>query len=372
MLSAPLASCASEPDGLADQAAAPVEIVEAVETMGCSAENEMGIPYSIIRVDDGFTEIYAINDDGVMAGNLSRQDDAQRAFVLDHDRQLDVFTLNGQSALVEAINERGEVAGRSGYLPEASTAFVRSRDGDIREFPIADLATISSITRSGLVAGHSEILGRLIGFTHSADDITVSYPLDTTYDVRMAVVNDDGRAAGTLDGPGGKFEGFVIQPNGATSTFRVHDVRATVVVDMNAAGDITGQYQDEELLIWRGFVMTASGELVSFDIDGRETVPTSINDAGEIAGEFVTSAPGEDLTRAAFFRKPTGATVTVTIPGVDDMTIEELNNQGIAVGHTSIPTYNRRKRVGFVIAFGSTCTVSEPAANPSENSEPED
>lgn len=348
-----LVSCVAD---TSDESVVPRGLVEeplVVATAGCTASAESGIPYTTFRIDDGLTEIYAMNDSGLMAGNLSKEDGAYRGFVFDGDRKVDIFTLNGETAIISDINVHGDVAGRSGI--SVSMGFVRDRNGSIRQFVVADDAEISSITGDGLVTGFGRSVDHVTGFTNSAEAGTIHYDVDTNWDVRLAAVNDNGWAAGTLDGPGRQFEGFVVDPSGLSTTLRVNDVRATIIRDMNERGDVTGNYIDDELSTSGGFVRYASGELITFDIDGNDTMPSTINDRGEVAGTYVSSVGDEGRTQAGFFRSASGVTTTVSIPGADHTVIEDLTNSGNAVGHTSPPGRIRSTTVGFAIDFRSQC-----------------
>jgi hypothetical protein len=92
----------------------------------------------------------------------------------------------------------------------------------------------------------------------------------------------------------------------------------TTAYGINSQGALTGYYVDDSNL-YHGFVRTPDGHLTEFDPPGagtlpgsaQGTVPASINDAGEIAGQYQDGG----YLYHGFVRHPNGRFETIDAPG---------------------------------------------------------
>jgi hypothetical protein len=134
---------------------------------------------------------------------------------------------------------------------------------------------------------------------------------------------------------------FVRYADGVIFTFSAEGAVWTVPESIDAAGNITGFYEVAAGGVPRGFVREARyGSILTFDTPLEtpvpQTLPISINDFGEIAGNFLSASN----TSEGFARSTVGAATTGVFtkfgygPGVDPPTfVTGLNASGTVVGY---------------------------------------
>lgn len=210
-----------------------------------------------------------------------------------------------------SINDYDEIAGEyeNTRLP---SAFTRSRDGVLTSItaPFGGVIGVTAINASGSVVGYSGIAAGT-GFVAHPDgfwaEIAVpGNPVCTNQTIPQAI-----NAAGTIAGSWAtnyyndsaceplNTGGFVMSPDGKLTLFPFpvgpqdypdpasHGFLAQEHwFSMNQVGDITASYSDA-VGYFHGFVRNPYGTITSFDPpESRETFPSSINDAGVIAGSY--------------------------------------------------------------------------------------
>jgi hypothetical protein len=121
---------------------------------------------------------------------------------------------------------------------------------------------------------------------------------------------------------------------------------------INAAGDITGSYQDASNSV-HGFVRASDGKITEFDAPSASggTVPVSINAGGDIAGFYVDT----DHVDQAFVRTNNGSIVEFNV--LDSWTsVGGINAAGDVAGYYAITGIEAsegfvRSRNGAITAF---------------------
>jgi probable HAF family extracellular repeat protein len=140
----------------------------------------------------------------------------------------------------------------------------------------------------------------------------------------------------------------------------------TVHVGLNNRGQIVGAFPVDESTLTRGFVRSRRGDYEGFDAapgaPDRVTSPFDINDRGAIAGAYAVGsvAAPESVAFHGFLRKPSGAVITVDVPGASATGASGINNRGAVVG-----TYEdaRGKGHGFLLRRGMVTPIDPPEAN---------
>jgi hypothetical protein len=113
---------------------------------------------------------------------------------------------------------------------------------------------------------------------------------------------------------------FTFDPPGSTGT---------MVSGINNSGQMVGIYQDSAG--WHGFLRSADGTITTFDAPDAfpYTVPSAINDRGEIAGTRLSAGPVTD----GFLRSADGSTyTTISAPLASATFVQGIANDGEIVG----------------------------------------
>jgi probable HAF family extracellular repeat protein len=140
----------------------------------------------------------------------------------------------------------------------------------------------------------------------------------------------------------------------------------TAHVGLNNRGRIVGSYPVDGSTLLRGFVRIGRGDYEGFDAapgaPDRVTTPFDINDRGAIAGAYAvgSAAAPESVVFHGFLRKPSGAVITVDVPGASATGASGINNRGAVVG-----TYedSRGKGHGFLLRRGMVTPIDPPDAS---------
>lgn len=104
---------------------------------------------------------------------------------------------------------------------------------------------------------------------------------------------------------------------------------------VNDSGEITGEYKDGSSVV-HGFIRRASGAFTRFDAPGASrnaglgTSPRKINNSGEVAGFFTSGAKG---VRHGFVRHPNGTFTTIDPPGSIGTVVQSMNDRGQVTGN---------------------------------------
>jgi hypothetical protein len=277
-----------------------------------------------------WTEPEGINVDGDITGFYEVVSGIPRGFTRYADGRIITFDppegQAGPQAQPVSINNFDEVAGNYPYPDGYSAGFTRSRSGGF--------ATInySAGTSYATVVTALNSNGALVGYcsgcvpNHAANSfvlhpdgymvqfsVPANGPISPENATIAETINDDGVIAGwygSAIGIGGcncagSSGGFVRSPQGditlfhppgtllvppLSGVFGQHGsfvlIANSKLLSMNSEGSLTGSYLDTELIA-HGFVRNPYGTITSFDPPrGVQTIATSINDIGVIAGSY--------------------------------------------------------------------------------------
>jgi hypothetical protein len=209
------------------------------------------------------------------------------------------------------------------------------------------------------------ILG-VIGIIHGAPSVP---PAITIFDVPAAgqgfgqgttpqSINAAGDIAGFFADSNDALHGFVRRKDGSIATFDVPGASAkagegTMPQGINLSGDIAGYYFTGSSAdsVRHGFLRHAAGSFDSFDPPGSiSTVAQSLNDSGEIVGNYV-----RDDVAHGFLREKDGNFVTVDPPGSANTAPLSISAAGEITGYyaddnEALHGFLRRKD-GSIIEF---------------------
>jgi hypothetical protein len=259
-------------------------------------ENNVG--HSFVRALDGtFTSFdnpaagtsaylgtfaWNINPSWVIAGNYWDSNSVRHGFVRTPDGEFTNFDPSGSVStfvcLASCINHAGTVTGYFFDANGLTHGFVRMPDGTITEFDVPGAGTDGS-QGQGTYATSINAEGMVTGGYVTGDDVTHGY----------------------LRAPDGRILKFDV-PGAGTDGSQAQGTYAEAVGDR---GEVTGSYIDSND-VQHGFVRALDGRISTFDAPGagtvagsyEGTVPLAINAAGEITGAYFDN----DYVLHAFLR----------------------------------------------------------------------
>jgi hypothetical protein len=254
----------------------------------------------------------------------------------------------GQGTYPVTIDAAGNVLGIYSDSTFTAHGFMRAADGTISTFdaPGAGSGKAGSfqfkikwgtfpvaINATGVITGESIDSNYVThGFVRSANGTIITFDApgagdkssDGTYPVG---IDDAGNIVGIFNAKNhasGFSRGFVRAPNGTFTTFAVPGaLSANGGASVNSAGDFTGAYaapssgSSTSNYSYHGFLRTANGAIVTFDVPGATTVagqgtyPLGIDNEGDVAGWYTDT----NLTTHGFVRSASGSIVTFDAPG---------------------------------------------------------
>jgi hypothetical protein len=313
----------------------PLSINDAMTTTGYYV-SKSGVTSGFVRDRDGIittfgvpgsvlTKPVSINTAGDVAGyyevasSTDSIPDVPQGFIRAADGTITTFgnTTTGFTsfwAQPVAINVAGEVVGNYPDFNLASNVFVRSVSGTVSTFTLsfgADFpTTVTGLNAGGAVIGYASSSTQLVaqGFLWSGSG-SVPNPLANSTTLITASgstgtfptgINADGTIVGCYS-IGTIYYDFVRDTDGTITTLSVPGTVPGCVVSspspglydvvppsitINDEGTIAGSYTDAAK-VPSGFVQSADGKLTTFAHPGATlTMPTSINNRGEITGYY--------------------------------------------------------------------------------------
>lgn len=225
------------------------------------------------------------------------------------------FQNSGASTLAIGINDLGETVGSSASTA-GSDAFIRDPGGAFTTFNPAGNPDVSAvgINNAGVIVGAANAGNE--AFRRDADGTvtTFAYPGqagDLVLNSNATDVRNDGAIIGhslLFIGANLGARGWISTDDGATFTDIISpDFDLTFAWGGNDTGLIVGDVSSSQTLETRtGFVLdTATNSYTYFDIAGADwTVPTGINDAGDIVGFWRDADDGTIRGFTAFIPSP--------------------------------------------------------------------
>jgi len=257
-------------------------------------------------------------------------------FIRTADGTLTTFAVSGASSTQAMnINNEGIVAGT--YYTSGATAhgFARAADGTIARFdgPGSIRTFVVAINNPGEIIGNYNTNPRVHGLLRAADGriTTIDIGAASTW---PAAINDKGAiTGGFFDSDNGIPHGFIRTADGANVKFDVPEgTYGTAPQSINIDGVVTGYYYDHPNGNTHGFIRTPDGTITAFDISGcLKVYPTDINREGTVTGVCEI----DDDHAFGFIRRPNGLIQKFRVPqnGLNYRAMPfGINNAGVIAG----------------------------------------
>ncbi len=256
--------------------------------------------YGFVRAADGTITTFAVDDNtagiainrrGWIAGDSCSMAGACHGLLRKPGGKIVTFDpLGSIYTLVSAINDAGTIAG---YWMDANAAFhgfLRTADGTITTFdPAASVATwANAINAKGDVAGYYlDALNQTHGFLRAADGIITSFDAGEGIDTLAYGINGKGAIVGSFN----LTACFERTPHGKIRIFEQGQTQTnpTQASAINSHGLIIGIYALDQAPYSSAYVGSPKSGFTSFNVNGGQTQPYSINDGGVIAGSYYDS-----------------------------------------------------------------------------------
>jgi hypothetical protein len=260
----------------------------------------------------------------------------------------DAGTRNGQGTTPLRVNQRGVIAGfyvDSNNLPHG---FLRLPDGEFVEF---DAPHITSTTVTGL-NDNNQVVGygtktNLHGYLRYPNGRFAAIAAPGSTDTIPNAINNAGEIAGTWYDSAGLHHGFLRDAGGNYTSIDAagagtSEHQGTFGIVISPSGDVGGFYQDAND-VYHGYLRDISGNFSSFDAPGAGTkassgtFPNAINVNGEVTGYFVD----DSLATHAFVRDPSGTITVFDAPGSDLTLANSINDSGEIAGDWASGSFGR-------------------------------
>lgn len=234
---------------------------------------------------------------------------------------VDTFFQNaGGNTFALGLNDAGVAVGGSTPTGGISSAFIRAGDGTFTTFnPGGTSRSAVGINNAGVTVGGLDTAngawrratdGTETAFTYNGD------PGDIILSTNATDILNDGTIIGhSVLSSGGNLagRGWLSTDGGITfSDIAAPGFSLTFAWGGNDAGLVVGDVSDSPSLTLRtGFVLDrSSGTYTYFNVPGADwTVPTGINEAGQIAGFWRSAADGQVRGFTAVIPAPGGAVI---------------------------------------------------------------
>ncbi len=193
--------------------------------------------------------------------------------------------------IARAINARGDIVGIFWDADGNSHGFLLS-DGNYRVFDVFGSATVTSangINARGDIVGWADTVGWLLS---GGKFISLGA------DLGPIGINDAGDIVGVFVSQDGARHGFLLSGGKFTQIdFPDAGVCETIADSINDAGDIVGDYRigtcDESNEGWHAFLLRTDGTFDKIDVPNSvATVPRGINAQGDVVGDYGTADGG--------------------------------------------------------------------------------
>jgi hypothetical protein len=233
------------------------------------------------------------------------------------------------------INDEGTVAGAYTDSLVRDHGFVRAADGTVTTFdvPAAYSTAAAAINNKGEIAGTYSDGHHGHGFVRAEDGSITTFDAPGAADTLVSGMNDKHVIAGTFY-DGSAEHGFVRAADGTITTFDVpgtdNNTRATSI---NIKGTVTGIYFNVNDGVVHAFARTADGTITAFveTADCNQPVPGGINRKGEIAGNC--GVAGKPRLVLGFLRFPDGTMRILRVPRKHKTIPSGINDAGVIAGN---------------------------------------
>jgi uncharacterized membrane protein len=159
--------------------------------------------------------------------------------------------------------------------------------------------------------------------------------------IQTASIADNGSVTGYFENSDGVAHGFLRTPSGTLTTFDVPGATNTLPTGINDRGEMVGEYLTNTGP--HGFLRQPDGSITTFDVSGtgvtpaNQTMPNGINFSGQITGCYVANG----FTHG-FVRDVDGAFKQLDAPGAESTCPAAINALGKIVGEATFGTFDYR------------------------------
>ena len=248
--------------------------------------------YEIVDVPGATrTRIWAINDLGVVVGDISEASGDSPAFLRTPNGTVTTVTSEGAHSTLRGINDLGISVGFFAVAtpqgPNASEfhGFIRMPGGGTTQvdYPGAPDSALLGINNRGELVGQYDLGDQSVGGSFILDNGKytnfVDPPGSMPFNVFAQAANDPGLIVGSFIGSDGIQHAFVLK-DGIYTTFDVPGSIGTVLVGVNDRGQAVGVADSG------GFVLDTATMTISASIacPGGFSFPNGINNRGQVAG----------------------------------------------------------------------------------------
>ena len=222
-------------------------------------ERDRAGSYSMPIVDpndgSGYTEVRGANNSNVLCGFYRRSDLHFHGFVLSGDTFTDVVVPGMTDTFVAGMNDAGALCGNA-YTSGAIVGFV-SINSVVTSFTVPGAVWTfgNGINNSDECAGAYNVGNESHGFRRDADG-ALQYPIDAPGAISTSIlgINDQGAMVGEADDRGA-IRGVFFQSTNKAALFEYPGASVTIFTGINNRGLICGYYQTPTNMISRGFVV---------------------------------------------------------------------------------------------------------------------
>jgi hypothetical protein len=243
-----------------------------------------------------------MNRRGAIVGHSCIGDRNAQGFLRSHDGALTTITVPGAvSTTAYSINNAGLITGSYWDADGVSHGYLRATDGAITEFdPSGSTSTYAGyINKAGAIAGdYLDESGVGHGFLRAPDGTFTTFdaPVPGASIVGVVGLNDRDEVVFYVANDS-EYNSFLRRTDGTVVKIGIGPGYFATAI--NNKGVVVGYYADE--LSIHGFIRRTNGAIRLFDLKfAVNTLPFTINDRGDIAGEYEDNRPGEVLYTHGF------------------------------------------------------------------------
>jgi probable HAF family extracellular repeat protein len=106
--------------------------------------------------------------------------------------------------------------------------------------------------------------------------------------------------------------------------------------------------------------LSTNGQITTINVPGYEVTVSGINNAGQVAGSYLTLTPGNIAWQAFVYTNGSFAPIVVNVPGANATHASGITNTGQVVGWTE--NYTNNVMTGFLATYGSFTPITVPGA----------
>jgi len=236
------------------------------------------------------------------------------------------------------INDSGTVSGLWVDTAQVSHGFI-AQGATFTSFdaPLADTTKVGAlrgtaaggIDNSGTTVGTYSAGGMQHGFIRDAAGSTTTLDITGLLDTQLFDINGNAQIIGAYADSQALLGGtsFLRSATGVLTIVAMPASIFSQAQGLNNAGAVVGGWYDAASVL-HGYVRAPNGVYTTIDVPGADaTIPSGINDAGWIVGEYDSGGVAR-----AYARDPLGAITTIDVPGATFAAATGIDSRGDIVG----------------------------------------